>query len=146
GTNLLDTKQPKQKSDTGDNANSFNRALMYFTRKKDFEVLSAATERIFSEDKNCSGAIGIGVPYFIDYQLAGGYENNEREYMMGPFPEGTEYQGPQTTLKRNEVFMPGILALERESQKEHEEAFVDLDGEEQDAILEKFEAGEVKLK
>ena len=146
GTNLLDTKQPKQKSDTGDNANSFNRALMYFTRKKDFDVLSAATERIFPEDKNGAGAIGLGVPYFIDHQLAGGYGNNEREYMMGPFPEGTEYQGPQSPLKRHEIFMQGILALERESQKEYGEAFVDLDGEEQDAILEKFEADEVKLK
>src|SRR5699024_7447769 len=146
GTNLLDTKQPKQKSDTGDNENSFNRALMYFTRKKDFEVLSAATERIFPEDENGPGAIDLGGPYFIDHQLAGGYGNNEREYMMGAFSEGTDYQGYQSPLKRHEIFMQGILALEKESQDEHGEAFVDLEGEDQDAILEKFEADEIKLK
>src|SRR5699024_12668892 len=69
-----------------------------------------------------------------------------KDYMMGHFPERTEYQGPQSPLKRHEIFMQGILALERESQKEYGEAFDDLDGEEQDAILEKLEADEVKLK
>ena len=146
GTNLLGTKQPTEKSDSNKGADTFNRALMYFTRKKDFDVLSAATERIFPEDENGPGAIDLGVPYFIDHQLASGYGNNEREYTMGPFSEGTDYQGYQSPLKRHEIFMQGVLALEKESQKEHGEAFVDLDGENQDAILEKFEADEIKLK
>lgn len=146
GVNLLGTKQPSQKSDMADSADAYNRALMYFTRKKDFDVLSAATERIFPEDENGPGAIGLGVPYFIDHQLAGGYGNNEREYTMGPFSEGTDYQGYQSPLKRHDIFMQGILALEKESQKEHGEAFVNLDGEQQDTILQKFEADKVKLK
>src|SRR5699024_4246413 len=104
-------------------------ALMYFTRKKDFDVLSAATERIFPKDENGPGAIDLGVPYFIDHQLAGGYGNNEREYTMAPFSEGTDYQGDQSPLKRHEILMQGVLALDEESQKEHGEAFVDLDGE-----------------
>src|SRR5699024_1878069 len=116
------------------------------TRKKDFDVLSAATERIFPKDENGPGAIDLGVPYFIDHQLAGGYGNNEREYTMGPFSEGTDYQGYQSPWKRQEVFMQGVLALEKESQREHGAAFVDLDGEDQDAILEKFAADEIKLK
>src|SRR5699024_10182234 len=90
-------------------------------------------------------AIDLGVPYFIDHQLAGGYGNNEREYTMGPFSEGTDYQGYQSPLKRHEIFMQGVLALEKESQEEHGEAFVDLDGEDQDAILEKIEENEIDL-
>src|SRR5699024_12558257 len=92
------------------------------------------------------GAIDLGVPYFIDHQLAGGYGNNEREYTMGPFSEGTDYQGYQSPLKRHEIFMQGVLALEKESQEEHGEAFVDLDGEDHDANLEKFDADEIQLK
>src|SRR5699024_2015499 len=91
------------------------------------------------------GAIDLGVPYFIDHQLAGGYGNNEREYTMGPFSEGTDYQGYQSPLKRHELFMQGVLALEKESQEEHGEAFVDLDGEDQDAILRTFEPDDIKL-
>lgn len=146
GTNLLGMKEPSQKSDIGNSADTYNRALMYFTRKKDFDVLSAATERIFPEDENSPGAISLGVPYFIDHQLAGGYGINEREYTMGPFFEGTDYQGYQSPLKRHDIFMQGILALEKESQKEHGEGFVNLDEEHQDAILQKFEADKVKLK
>src|SRR5699024_8350058 len=76
GTNLLGTKQPTKESDSSNGADTFNRALMYFTRKKDFDVLSAATERIFPKDEKGPGAIDLGVPYFIDHQLAGGYGNN----------------------------------------------------------------------
>ncbi|SFB01925.1 gluconate 2-dehydrogenase gamma chain [Lentibacillus halodurans] len=121
-------------------------ALMYFTREKDFEILSAATERIFPEDENGPGAIQLGVPYFIDHQLAGAYGNNDREYMQGPFFPGSDFQGYQTRLKRHEIFMEGILAIDRESNKEYNTSFTDLDGEQQDAILQKFENSDVKMK
>src|SRR5690625_1275384 len=67
-------------------------ARMFFDRKEDFNVLSAATERIFPEDENGPGAIELGVPYFIDKQLASGYGMNEKEYMQGPFfPRSEEH-------------------------------------------------------
>src|SRR5699024_9027323 len=123
---------------------NFNRALMYFTRQKDFKTLSAATERIFPEDENGPGAIELGVPYFIDHQLASGYGMNEKEYMQGPFFPGSDYQGYQTALKRHEVFMAGIRALEEESQSDYDTSFVDLDGEQQDEILQKFESNKIE--
>jgi len=122
------------------------RALMFFTRMKDFDILSAATERIFPEDDNGPGAIALGVPYFIDHQLAGAYGNNDREYMQGPFHQGTDYQGYQFRLKRNEIFMEGIRALERESNSAHNTSFTDLEGEQQDAILREFENDNIQLK
>src|SRR5699024_2416676 len=51
----------------------FTESRMFFTRFEDFYVLEAAVERIFPEDDNGPGAIGLGVPYFIDKQLAGPY-------------------------------------------------------------------------
>lgn len=121
-------------------------ALMFFTRQKDFNILSAATERIFPEDDNGPGAIQLGVPYFIDHQLAGSYGNNDQEYMQGPFYPGTNFQGYQSPLKRSEIFMEGISAIEKESNNEHNSSFTDLEGEQQDAILQKFENNDVKMK
>ncbi|MCL7667391.1 gluconate 2-dehydrogenase subunit 3 family protein, partial [Klebsiella pneumoniae] len=42
--------------------------------------------------------------------------------------------------------MQGIRALEQESQNDYKESFIDLEGEQQDKILQKFENDEVKLK
>jgi len=145
GTNLWEGNQTAPER-TAEEADSYNRALMYFTRRKDFDILSAATERIYPEDETGPGAITLGVPYFIDHQLAGAYGNSEREYMLGPFSEGTDYQGYQSPLKRHDVFSQGIQAMERESQENYDAPFVDLEGEQQDAILQKFEKDEVKLK
>src|SRR5690625_3860788 len=119
---------------------------MYFTRKKDFDVLSAATERIYPKDENGPGAIELGVPYFIDHQLAGDYGKNEREYRLGPFFTGTAYQGYQSPLSRHEIFLAGIRGIEKESQADYDTPFVDLDGDQQDEILQKFQDDKVKLK
>lgn len=125
---------------------NYNQALMYFTRQADFKTLGAATERIFPEDDNGPGALELGVPYFIDHQLAGSYGRNDQEYMQGPFHEGTKFQGSQTPLKRHEIFMKGIRALDKESNNKHNSAFVDLEGKQQDKILKKFEDDKVDLK
>src|SRR4051794_10724982 len=45
-------------------------ALQFFTRKEDFNTLSAAVECIFPEDEHGPGAIGLGAPYYIDKTLA----------------------------------------------------------------------------
>ncbi|MBY7142935.1 gluconate 2-dehydrogenase subunit 3 family protein [Virgibacillus sp. NKC19-3] len=146
GTNFLDGNQQQTAPESTDEANNFNRALMYFTRQEDFDVLSAATERIFPEDDNGPGAIELGVPFFIDHQLAGGYGNNDREYMQGPFYPGSDFQGYQTRLKRRDVFDVGIQAIQRESQNEFNASFLDLEGEQQDEILQKFQDDEVDMK
>ena len=131
---------------TTEQAINHRHAFMFFTNKKDFDTLSAAVERIFPEDDNGPGAIALGVPFFIDHQLASGYGNNEREYMQGPFHTGTAYQGYQARLKRNEIFMLGIKALENESMSTHDLSFTELEGEQQDEILTKLENDDVKIK
>lgn len=145
GINLVGEDQ-KTAPETDEGADAYNRALMYFRNRKDFEILSAATERIYPEDENGPGAIALGAPYFIDHQLAGAYGNNEREYTLGPFFEGTDYQGYQSPLRRHEIFAAGIQALERESQENYDTSFDDLEGEQQDEILKKFEDDDIKMK
>lgn len=117
----------------------------FFTRDADFQILSQATERIFPKDDLGPGAIELGVPYFIDNQLAGSYGMNSKEYMQGPFFVGKETQGYQSPLTRAEIFSVGIAALDNEAQKRFKKGFTELEGGQMDEILTAFQKGEVKM-
>src|SRR5699024_10924819 len=123
----------------------FTESRMFFTRFEDFYVLEAATERIYPEDDNGPGAIGLGVPYFIDKQLAGPYGSNKYDYMKGPVQEVDVASSYQTLMTRGEVFIEGLRKLNTESQSNHDDAFYDLDGDTQDELLQAMEAGEIDL-
>ncbi|WP_040225119.1 gluconate 2-dehydrogenase subunit 3 family protein [Bhargavaea cecembensis] len=148
-------------------------ARIFFNRQEDFEVLAAATERIFPEDKNGPGAIKLGVPYFIDRQLAGEWGLNAREYMKGPFlniPEANQYedmsltsegrdeQGPsgdtlnplptpryQTRMTRAEMFVVGVRAIDQAAREKFDKGFKSLEPEQQDEILTHFDKDEAKM-
>lgn len=124
----------------------YNKALMYFKNQKEFETLAEATEQIYPADDNGPGAIELGVPYFIDHQLAGAYGNNSREYMQGPFKTGSDYQGYQSRLKRHEIFIQGIRELEKQSQKQYDDSFKDISDEDKGELLSKFENDDVNMK
>src|SRR5699024_11414145 len=70
-----------------------NPGRIFFHNDADFETISQAMERIFPEDDLGPGAIKLGVPYFLDMQLAGAYCNNSKEYMKGRLLEGEATQG-----------------------------------------------------
>lgn len=169
---LTNQFQSKDETKTVENANqSLQEARMFFSRKDDFDTLSAATERLYPKDDLGPGAIELGVPYFIDKQLASFWGNNAKSYMHDPFRQNDhvhDYQhkdtpqdksGPntstkaptptpryQTRLNRGEIFLQGLRRMENVSQEEYGKNFVDLSGEEQDNILQKFESGDVEMK
>ena len=126
-------------------AEQHDQALEYFTNRADFDILGQATERIFPEDDNGPGAIGLGVPYYIDHQLAGKWGINAKEYRQGPFFEGELNQGYQTQLKYHQVYDLGIEAIEKYSQATFGEGFTALDGEKQDEVLVALENDEVDI-
>ncbi|AKJ53137.1 gluconate 2-dehydrogenase subunit 3 family protein [Campylobacter lari] len=119
------------------------RGKMFFQVQTDFDNLSAACERIYPKDEQGDGAIGLGVPYFIDNQLASAYGYNDREYLQGPFIEGIAEQGYQTPMKRNEIFLEGVKALEIISQKRYKKTFSSLKGVDQDKILVDLEKNKI---
>nr|WP_269448161.1 gluconate 2-dehydrogenase subunit 3 family protein [Lentibacillus sp. JNUCC-1] len=122
-------------------------ARTFFSRSEDFRTLAAATERIYPEDDNGPGAIELGVPYFIDKQLAGFWGSNSKDYTKGPFkPQASDTHGLQSKMNRGEMFLVGLQRMQEISKKDHDEKFYDLDGETQDAILESFESGDVKIR
>ena len=122
------------------------RGLQFFKNDTEFQVLAQATERIFPEDDLGPGAIGLGVPYFIDHQLAGAYGENSKEYMQPPFLEGESTQGYQSRLRRNEMFRQGLILMQTEAQRRFNKDFVELEGGQMDEILTAFQEDEVEMK
>lgn len=124
------------------------RAVIYFSSNDGFDTLSAACERIYPRDDefNTPGAIELGVPYFIDRQLASNWGNHTREYMMGPFFEGSYEQGYQSPVKRNEVFKLGLKALDDKSNELYKKRFIKLEADKQDEILSLAESSKIELR
>ena len=120
-------------------------ALEYFTNRADFQLLSQATERIFPEDENGPGAIGLGVPYYIDHQLASKWGINAKDYRYGPFYDGERVQGYQSQLKYHQIYDLGIEAIEKHSQATFDKRFIELEGEQQDEVLVALENDKVKI-
>lgn len=120
-------------------------ALEYFTSREDFDLLGQATERIFPEDENGPGAIGLGVPYYIDHQLAGKWGINAKDYRQGPFYDGEPNQGYQSQLKYHQIYDLGIEAIENYSQSTFDAGFTSLEGEQQDEVLMALENDEVDI-
>ena len=146
-TNKQDTTTTAPGSSGGKSESSGAvRGLTFFNTAAEFEILSQATERIFPEDDLGPGAIGLGVPYIIDGQLAGSYGENSKEYMQGPFFEGEPTQGYQSRLKRNEIFRQGIQVMEKEAKSSFDAKFVDLEGEQIDEILTALQENEIKMR
>lgn len=98
--NDTDTKTKSDQTSSWDPQN----ARMFFNRSEDFKVLQHATERIYPKDDNGPGAVELGVPYFIDKQLAGQWGINAKDYRHGPFLKTGEKKGLQS--KNAEEFKP----------------------------------------
>lgn len=118
----------------------YSETRQFFKRKEDFDVLSIATERIYPEDEHGPGAIGLGVPYFIDKQLAGPWGKNAEDYMKKPFTVPEE-----SPLTRQDIFLQGLRKMNEISEGNYGEAFYDLEEDQQIEILEQFENDEVDI-
>ncbi|WP_416143925.1 gluconate 2-dehydrogenase subunit 3 family protein [Planococcus koreensis] len=146
GANANNTAAPGEAPATSEGGAAGGvRGLMFFKNDAEFQILAQATERIFPEDDLGPGAIGLGVPYFIDRQLAGAYGENSKEYMQGPFLEGEMTQGYQSRLKRNEMFRQGLQIMQQEAQSRFKANFVDLEGGQMDEILTAFQEDEIQM-
>lgn len=129
----------KEPHSHGNDNRSFTEAMQFFTRTEDFLALSAATEVIYPEDENGPGAIGLGVPYYIDKQLASPWGKNADDYMRRPFRAG------ESPLNRGDMMLKGVRKINEVSQSNHQANFEDLEEENKIEILQSFEAGEVEM-
>ncbi|HIW12490.1 MAG TPA: gluconate 2-dehydrogenase subunit 3 family protein [Candidatus Salinicoccus stercoripullorum] len=123
----------------------YGRAYKFFQKQEDFATIEAAAERIFPEDDNGPGAASLGIAWFIDHELAGGYGSNSREYMKGPFKEGTDYQGPQYAMVRREIFSEGIRVMNAQAEEQFDAQFAEIEGDQQDEILTQMEQDDIEI-
>ncbi|MUV38225.1 Gluconate 2-dehydrogenase (acceptor) [Lentibacillus sp. JNUCC-1] len=171
-TNQFTTDNADEKQTDTEKAADFQEARQFFTRNEDFNALSAATECIYPKDDNGPGAVELGVPYFIDKQMAGSWGTNARDYRHAPFIKfqqvesmkgkseeqsptnppyvvkhsETELQRHQARLTRGEIFIEGLRKLNQESQKRFSAPFYEAEEEQQIEILKDMESGNIKLK
>lgn len=120
-------------------------ARMFFTRFEDFVVLEQATERIFPEDDNGPGAIELGVPYFIDRQLAGPWGMNAKDYREGPFG-GSDAEADHSRFTRGDLFINGLRKMNELSQERFGTTFDEAEEDQQIEILVDFDDGNVDMK
>ena len=107
--------------------------------------VEAAVDRLIPADDLTPGGTDCGVATFIDRQLAGAFGSGDRMYMQGPWQKGTPGQGYQSPMTPAELVRAAIAATNAHCRKTYQKEFDRLPREQQVALLQQLERGEVAL-
>jgi gluconate 2-dehydrogenase gamma chain len=118
--------------------------LYLFFNAAEARFVEAACERLIPADEAGPGALGAGVPNYLDKQLAGAWGAGERLYRNGPWQPGTPSQGYQLPFTPAELFHAALRAIIRDLEKRGA-AFADLAPDAQDEYLRSLETGTSEL-
>src|ERR1700678_2583414 len=110
---------------------SFNAAEVLF--------IEAACERLIPADESGAGALGAGVPNYLDKQLGGAWGAGERLYRSGPWAPGTPEQGYQLPFTPSELFRNCLRGLNRQLGAANT-PFHEMSPDQQDAYLKSLES------
>jgi gluconate 2-dehydrogenase gamma chain len=119
-------------------------SVYLFFNAPEARFIEAACERLIPADESGVGALGAGVPNYLDKQLGGAWGTGERLYRSGPWQPGTPSQGYQLPFTPGELFHTAIRAINRDFDTRGK-AFGELTADAQDAYLKVLEAGEADL-
>src|ERR1700732_1277004 len=117
-----------------------DRPTYLFFNSAEVLFVEAACERLIPADENGAGALGAGVPNYLDKQLGGSWGAGERLYRSGPWQPGTPSQGYQLPSTPAELFHASLRAINRDLEAHHT-PFSAMSGEDQDAYLKSLESG-----
>jgi gluconate 2-dehydrogenase gamma chain len=110
-------------------------------------TIEALADRIIPPDPETPGGKDAGCAVFLDRQLAGAYGSAEGLYDRGPFTQGVEQQGPQSSKTPAQTYRAALRALDeycREA-RGNGKRFAELTPDEQDEVLRGVEAGTAQL-
>src|SRR6202521_4248404 len=96
--------------------------------------IEAACERLIPADELRPGALGAGVPNYLDKQLGGAWGAGERLYRSGPWQSGSPSQGYQLPFTPGELFHTCLRAIGRDLEA-HKTPFHEMSPDNQDAYL-----------
>jgi gluconate 2-dehydrogenase gamma chain len=122
-----------------------------FFAPEEVPTIEALADRIIPPDPETPGGKDAGCVVFLDRQLAGGYGSAAGLYDRGPFLQGVEQQGPQSSKTPAQTYRDALRALDqycregRGSGMSHGKRFAELAPGEQDEVLRGLEEGSVQL-
>jgi gluconate 2-dehydrogenase gamma chain len=122
-----------------------NPKIVYlFFNAAEAQFIEAACERLIPADELGAGALGAGVPHYIDGQLAGAWGAGERLYRSGPWAAGSPSQGYQLPFTPAELFHNALGAVNRDLSARGT-PFTGMPADAQDAYLKSLEGGVTDL-
>ncbi|HZK92102.1 MAG TPA: gluconate 2-dehydrogenase subunit 3 family protein [Stellaceae bacterium] len=117
----------------------------YFTADE-ASAIEALVDRLIPPDPETPGGKDAGCAVFIDRQLAGPYGHDEGLYTSGPFHDGTKEQGPQSPVDPADHYRKALAALDKHCRATYGgKPFVELAGDQKDAVIVGLEAGKIDL-
>jgi len=118
---------------------------VYFTAEEAAAV-EALVDRLIPPDPETPGGKDAGCAVFIDRQLAGPYGRSDGSYASGPFHDGTEQQGPQSSVNPAEHYRKALAALDRHCRATYGgQPFSQLTDEQKDSVIGGLEDGKIDL-
>ena len=125
---------------------SANAAHAYgYLTQPEVRFLDAAVARLIPADELGPGAKEADVTYFIDRQLSSSWGTHGRNYRMGPWREGTAWQGFQSPLTPQEIYRAAIRETNIYCSKQYGKSFTLLGPAQQDEVLRGLEDGKIEL-
>lgn len=116
-----------------------------FFTPEELPAMEALADRIIPPDPDTPGGKDAGCVVFLDRQLAGAYGSAEGLYERGPFIQGAEQQGPQSSKTPAQIYRAALRALDQYCREGRGKPFAELSAQEQDEVLQGLEAGSVHL-
>ncbi|HEY1890878.1 MAG TPA: gluconate 2-dehydrogenase subunit 3 family protein [Steroidobacteraceae bacterium] len=125
-------------------------AWQFFT-SEELPAIEALADRIIPPDPQTPGGKDAGCVVFLDRQLAGPYGSAAGLYEQGPFIQGVEQQGAQSSKTPAQTYRTALQALDqycrdgRGSGVPHGKRFAELAPDLQDQVMHGLENGGVQL-
>jgi gluconate 2-dehydrogenase gamma chain len=116
--------------------------VWHFFNAEEAALVTAAVDRLIPPDEAFTGAVGAGVPQYIDLQLASAYGSGARLYRQGPFAEGLPQQGYQLPFTPAELYRIGLRRFAEGVRSGYGKRFEQLDPRLMDEALRRLESGE----
>jgi gluconate 2-dehydrogenase gamma chain len=121
-----------------------DRPTYLFFNAAEVQFIEAACERLIPADENGTGALGAGVPNYLDKQLGGAWGAGERLYRSGPWTLGTATQGYQLPFTPAELFRTCLRAIDLQLSAKGT-PFDEMSVDQQDLYLKSLESGAREL-
>ncbi|MGF6396117.1 gluconate 2-dehydrogenase subunit 3 family protein [Pseudomonas plecoglossicida] len=119
--------------------------LPVFFNAVEWAFINAACARLIPNDELGAGALEAGVPEFIDRHMQSSYAAGDIWFLQGPYLEAAPEFGYQGKLPPRDILRVGMAGLDAWTRKEFSgKRFSELAADQQDAVLKKLEAGEIK--